>query len=60
SSQCKAGIKTRHECAGQTFVAGMTDNMIDAIGPGYFNRAIGAPVINNKPFNGIEPIYLSR
>lgn len=56
----QAGIKTCHEAACQTLIAGMPDDMIDTIRPRHRHRVVRAAVVDDQPFDGIKSRHFAR
>ena len=54
-SKLEAGIDTVTETASQSDVALVADDVVDADLTGYFNRAVGAAVIDDEDFHLVDP-----
>ena len=53
-AELEAGVEARLEAGGQPLVVRQLDDVVDAVGAGDLDRAVGRAVVDDQPLDGVE------
>jgi hypothetical protein len=57
--QLEAGVKPGLECGREALVVGQPDHVIDPVSPSDLDRAVLGAVVDEQPFDRLEPLHMT-
>ena len=59
-AELERGVQTGLEAVGEALVVGQPDDVVDAVGARHLDGAVGRPVVDDEPLDGVEAGQLAR